>query len=77
MDGVSGDEVPASLKHPLSLQADYASPTIYGWAGILTGVALFVLAAILLFALFTAALVFFAIGAFFVAVGYLILTRGR
>ncbi len=42
---MSEEEVPPSIKSPLSLRADYADPLIYGWAsaivgflGLLTGV---------------------------------------
>jgi hypothetical protein len=77
MGGASGDGIPSSLKHPLSLQADYASPTIYGWAGILTGIFVLVLAAVLLLVFVVASLVFLAIGAVFVVVGYLILKKGE
>jgi len=80
------DEIPSALKHPLSLQADYASPTIYGWAGILVGILVLVLAAVMMvvfvvasmvFLAVVASMVFLAVGAIFVAVGYLILTKGK
>ena len=34
---MSRGEIPPSVKHPLSLQADYANPKIYGWVSILVG----------------------------------------
>jgi len=71
------DEIPSALKHPLSLQADYASPTIYGWAGILVGILVLVLAAVMMVVFVVASMVFLAVGAVFVAVGYLILTKGK
>jgi uncharacterized membrane protein HdeD (DUF308 family) len=80
------DEIPSALKHPLSLQADYASPTIYGWAGILVGILVLVLAAVMMvvfvvasmvFLAVVASMAFLAVGAIFVAVGYLILKTGK
>jgi uncharacterized membrane protein YkvI len=34
---MSNSELPPSAKGPLSLEADYADPQLYGWASILFG----------------------------------------
>ncbi len=34
---MSSSEIPSSVKSPLSLNADYANPKLYGWASILVG----------------------------------------
>jgi hypothetical protein len=35
---MNGEEIPPSIKSPLSLQADYADPLIYGWASVVVGI---------------------------------------
>ncbi len=34
---MKGDEIPPSIKDPLSLKADYADPVLYGYASIFIG----------------------------------------
>jgi len=35
---MSEEKIPPSIKSPLSLEADYANPLIYGWASVIFGI---------------------------------------
>ncbi|HUS56900.1 MAG TPA: hypothetical protein VMY17_02645 [Thermoplasmata archaeon] len=48
---MSRSKVPPSVKSPFSLEADYADPQLYGWAGILFGALALVVGVPMLFML--------------------------
>jgi len=76
---MSSSEIPPSVKNPLSLQADYANPKLYGWASILVGIlALFLVVPMLLMSASLSAVAAIAgLGALLLIVGVWMVKRGE
>jgi uncharacterized membrane protein HdeD (DUF308 family) len=75
---MSGEEIPPSIKSPLSLKADYANPLIYGWASVIVGI-LAVLAGIIVLAMSRVpmTLVVVILGGVLLLAGILMIKRGK
>ena len=81
------ERIPASIKSPLSLKADYANPRLYGGAGVIVGILSLVVGAVMLIAGqiggslsfktgdYVGASFFLLLGAILFAVGYRTFTR--
>lgn len=76
---MSRGEIPPSAKSPLSLQADYANPKLYGWASILVGIIAFLVGVPMLFMSVSPPMiaVIVALGAVLVAAGLWMVKRGE
>ena len=76
---MSSDKIPPSVKSPLSLQADYANPKLYGWASILVGIlALFLMVPMLLMsASLSVVAAISGLGALLLVVGVWMVKRGK
>ncbi|TLZ75918.1 MAG: hypothetical protein E6K07_09405 [Methanobacteriota archaeon] len=71
------DRVPDSIKHPLSLRADYANPYLYGGASFIVGfVGLMGSVVAFIVGNRTAGVVLLALGALLMVAGYLVARRG-
>lgn len=72
------DRVPDSVKHPLSLKADYADPFLYGGASVIVGT-VGLIGGVVAFVLGngTAAGYLLALGAVLIVAGYLVARRGK
>jgi len=75
---VSSDRVPDSMRHPLSLKADYADPFLYGGASFIVGI-VGLIGGLVLFVLGngTAAGYLSALSAVLILAGYLVARRGK
>ena len=72
------ERVPESMKHPLSLQADYAHPKRYGGAAFVAGLLGLILAfAILVVESWTTAAIVAGLAFLLVGVGYWMYTRAH
>ena len=72
------DRVPESVKHPLSLQADYARPKLYGGAACVAGIlSLIAATAVLLVGSWMTAAILGGFGFFLSGVGYWMYTRAH
>ena len=72
------ERVPESVKHPLSLQADYAHPKRYGGAAFVVGLLGLILAfAILVVESWTTAAIVAGLAFLLVGVGYWMYTRAH
>lgn len=76
--GVAKPPVPDSVKHPLSMQADYAKPYLYGGTAAIVGIlGLVVGAGLLLFGNGTTAAIFLGLGGFLFVAGFLVARYGK
>src|SRR5437867_4721625 len=74
---VTKDRVPDSIKHPLSMKADYADPYLYGGASVIVGVVgLIGSGVVLIVGNRTAAGVLLALSVVLIVAGYLVARRG-
>jgi uncharacterized membrane protein HdeD (DUF308 family) len=75
---MGGEEIPPSIKSPLSLKVDYANPLIYGWASVIVGI-LAVLAGIIVLAMSRVpmTLVVVILGGVLLLAGILMIERGE
>lgn len=76
---MSSSEIPSSIKNPLSLQADYANPKLYGWASTLVGILalLLVVPMLLMSAALSAVAAIAGLGIFLLVVGVWMVKRGE
>ena len=75
---MSREEIPPSIRSPLSLKADYANPLIYGWASVIVGI-LALLAGIIVLAMsrMPMTLVVVILGGVLLLAGVLMIKRGK
>jgi uncharacterized membrane protein HdeD (DUF308 family) len=75
---MSEEEIPPSIKSPLSLKADYANPLTYGWASVIVGIlALLVGIAVLAMSGEPVTLVIIILGGILVLAGFIMVKRGK
>jgi uncharacterized membrane protein HdeD (DUF308 family) len=75
---MSEEEIPPSIKNPLSLKADYADPSIYGWASVIVGIlALLVGIAVLAISGEPTTLVIIILGGILFLAGFTVMKRGK
>ena len=75
---VSKEPIPDSVKHPLSMKADYADPYLYGGVAAIVGIlGLIVGAAVLLLGSVVSGAILAGIGAILLAAGFLVARRGE
>jgi uncharacterized membrane protein HdeD (DUF308 family) len=71
-------EIPPSIKSPLSLQADYADPKLYGYASMFIGIiALIAGIFAMVFVSIISGVLVCAMGAFLTIAGYVLVKRGE
>jgi uncharacterized membrane protein HdeD (DUF308 family) len=75
---MNGEEIPPSIKSPLSLQADYADPLIYGWASVVVGIlALLVGIAVLVMSGEPTTMMIIILGGILLLAGVIVMKRGK
>ncbi len=75
---VPKDPIPESVKHPLSLEADYASPYLYGGTAAIVGVIGLVAGAVLLaLGIVVSGSIVAGLGAILFVAGFLVARYGR
>jgi len=72
------DEIPQSIKNPLSLKADYADPKLYGYASIFIGIIALIAG---IFSMISFSVIpggtISVMGAFLLIAGYIVVKRGE
>jgi len=76
---MSSNEIPSSIKNPLSLQADYANSKLYGGASTLVGILALLLAVpmLLMSTALSAVAAIAGLGVFLLIVGVWMVKRGE